>query len=140
MSAIEMNRVAEPYIQARALQHLEKGRIVLLAGGTGNPYFSTDTAAALRALEVGAEAFLKATKVEGVYSADPLKDPSARFYPSLTYREVLEQNLKVLDLAAVALSMAEGLPVIVFNLLKRGNIKDVIMGKHVGTIIAGGSK
>jgi uridylate kinase len=140
LSAVEMNKVAEPYVQARAMRHLEKGRIVLLAGGTGNPYFSTDTAAALRALEVGAEAFLKATKVEGVYSADPVTDPSARFYPSLTYREVLGQNLKVLDMAAVALSMAQSLPIIVFNLLKRGNIRDVIMGKHVGTIIAGGSK
>jgi uridylate kinase len=140
MSAVEMNKVAEPYIQAKALRHLEKGRIVLLAGGTGSPYFSTDTAAALRALEIGAEAFLKATKVEGVYSADPVKDPSACFYPSLTYRDVLEQNLQVLDLAAVALSMAQNLPVIVFNLLKRGNIKEVIMGKQVGTIIAGGSK
>jgi len=140
LSAVEMNKVAEPYVQARAMRHLEKGRIVLLAGGTGNPYFSTDTAAALRALEIGAEAFLKATKVEGVYSADPVTDPSARFYPSLTYREVLGQNLKVLDMAAVALSMAQSLPIIVFNLLKRGNIREVIMGKHVGTIIAGGSK
>jgi uridylate kinase len=139
MSAVEMNKVAEPYIQARALRHLEKGRIVLLAGGTGSPYFSTDTAAALRALEIGAEAFLKATKVEGVFSADPVKDPSARFYAGLTYREVLEQNLQVLDPAAVALCRAQSLPVIVFNLLKRGNIKEVIRGKPVGTTISGGS-
>jgi len=139
LSAVEMNKVAEPYIRARVLRHLEKGRIVLLAGGTGSPYFSTDTAAALRALETGAEAFLKATKVEGVYSADPVKDPSACFYPSLTYREVLERNLQVLDPAAVALCMAQSLPVIVFNLLKRGNIEKVIMGEPVGTIISGGS-
>jgi uridylate kinase len=139
MSAVEMNKVAEPYIRARALRHLDKGRIILLAGGTGSPYFSTDTAAALRALEIGAEAFLKATKVEGLYSADPVKDPSACFYPSLTYREVLEQNLQVMDLAAVALSMEQRLPVIIFNLLKRGNIKRVIMGKQVGTLISGGS-
>jgi uridylate kinase len=139
MSAVEMNKVAEPYIRARALRHLDKGRIILLAGGTGSPYFSTDTAAALRALEIGAEAFLKATKVGGLYSADPVKDPSACFYPSLTYREVLEQNLQVMDLAAVALSMEQRLPVIIFNLLKRGNIKRVIMGKQVGTLISGGS-
>jgi uridylate kinase len=138
MSAVEMSKVAEPYIRARALRHLEKGRIVLLAGGTGSPYFSTDTAAALRALEIGADAFLKATKVEGVYSADPVKDPSASFYPSITYKEVLKRNLQVLDLAAVALSMDQGLPVIVFNFLTRGNIKNVIMGKQVGTLISGG--
>ena len=138
LSAVEMSKVAEPYIRARALRHLEKGRIVLLAGGTGSPYFSTDTAAALRALEIEADAFFKATKVEGVYSADPVKDPSASFYPTLTYREVLEQNLQVLDMAAVALAMEQGLPVIVFNLLKRGNIKKVIMGEQVGTLISGG--
>lgn len=139
MTAVEMNRVAEPYVRARALRHLEKGRIILLAGGTGSPFFSTDTAAALRALETGAEALLKATKVKGVYSADPVKDPSACFYPSLTYREVLERNLQVLDLAAVALSMTQDLPVVVFNLLERGNIEKVIMGEQVGTLISGGS-
>jgi len=139
MSAVEMNKVAEPYIRARAVRHLEKGRIILLAGGTGNPYFSTDTAAALRAMETGAEVFLKATKVDGVYSADPVKVPSAIFYPSLTYRQVLEENLQVLDLAAVALAMAQELPIIVFNLLKRGNIKKVSMGKKTGTLISGGS-
>jgi uridylate kinase len=139
MSAIEMNKVAEPYIRARAVRHLEKGRIILLAAGTGNPYFSTDTAAALRAMETGAEVLLKATKVEGVYSADPVKNPSARFYPRLTYRQVFDENLQVLDLAAVALAMGQGLPIIVFNLLKRGNIKKVIMGKSVGTLISGGS-
>ena len=139
MSAVEMNKVAEPYIRARALRHLEKGRIILLAGGTGSPYFSTDTAAALRALEIGAEALLKATKVKGVYSADPVKEPSALFYPTLTYQEVLERNLKVLDIAAVALSMAQGLPIVVFNLLEWGNIEKVIMGEQVGTLISGGT-
>lgn len=139
MSAVEMNKVAEPYIRARAVRHLEKGRITLLAGGTGNPYFSTDTAATLRAMETEAEVFLKATKVEGVYSTDPVKDPTARFYSSITYREFLDKNLQVLDLAAVALAMGHGLPIIVFDLLKRGNIKKVSMGKPVGTIISGGS-
>jgi uridylate kinase len=139
MSAVEMNKVVEPYIRARAVRHLKKGRIILLAAGTGNPYFSTDTAAALRAMETGAEVLLKATKVDGVYSSDPVKDPGARFYPSLTYRQVLEENLQVLDLAAVALAMGQGLPIIVFNLLKKGNIKKVSMGKQVGTLISGGS-
>jgi uridylate kinase len=139
MSAVEMDKVAEPYIRGRAVRHLEKGRIIVLAGGTGNPYFSTDTAAALRAMETGAEVFLKATKVDGVYSADPVKDPSARFYPRLTYRQVLEENLQVLDLSAVALAMAQGLPIIVFNLLKKGNIKKVSTGTQAGTLISGGS-
>jgi uridylate kinase len=139
MSAVEMDKVAEPYIRARAVRHLEKGRIILLAAGTGNPYFSTDTAAALRAMETGAEVLLKATKVEGVYSSDPVKNPAATFYPRLTYRQVLEENLQVLDLAAVALAMGQGLPIVVFNLLKRGNIKKATMGKQVGTLISGGS-
>jgi uridylate kinase len=139
MSAIEMNKVAEPYIRARAVRHLEKGRIILFAAGTGNPYFSTDTAAALRAMEIGAQVLLKATKVEGVYSADPVKDPFARFYPHLTYKEVIEKNLQALDLAAVALAMGQGLPIIVFNLRKKGNIRDVSLGKQVGTLISGGS-
>lgn len=139
MSAVEMDKVAEPYIRARAVRHLEKGRIILLAAGTGNPYFSTDTAAALRAMETGSEVLLKATKVEGVYSEDPVKNPSARFYPSLTYRRVMEENLQVLDLAAVALAMGQGLPIIVFNLLKRGNIEKAAMGEQVGTLISGGS-
>lgn len=139
MSAVEMDKVAEPYIRARAVRHLEKGRIILLAAGTGNPYFSTDTAAALRAMETGSEVLLKATKVEGVYSEDPVKNPSARFYPSLTYRRVMEENLQVLDLAAVALAMAQGLPIIVFNLLKRGNIEKAVLGEQVGTLISGGS-
>jgi uridylate kinase len=139
MSAIEMNKVAEPYIRARAVRHLEKGRIILLAAGTGHPYFSTDTAAALRAMEMGAQVLLKGTKVEGVYSADPVKDPSARFYSHLTYKEVLEKNLRVLDLAAVALAMGQSLPIIVFNLRKTGNIRSVSLGEQVGTLISGGS-
>jgi uridylate kinase len=140
MSAIEMNKIAEPYIRARAVRHLEKGRIILIAAGTGNPYFTTDTAAALRAMETGADVLLKATKVEGVYSADPVKDPSARFYPHLTYQEVFEKNLQVMDLAAVALAMGQGLPIIVFNLRKKGNIRDVSLGNQVGTLISGGSR
>lgn len=140
MSAIEMNKVAEPYIRARAVRHLEKGRIILIAAGTGNPYFSTDTAAALRAMETGADVLLKATKVKGVYSADPAKDPSARFYSHLTYQEVFEKNLQVMDLAAVALAMGQGLPIIVFNLRKKGNIMNVSMGNQVGTLISGGSR
>ncbi|MBN2033677.1 MAG: UMP kinase [Deltaproteobacteria bacterium] len=138
MSALEMNKVVEPYICARALRHLEKGRVLLLAGGTGCPYFSTDTAAAVRALEIGAEVLLKATKVDGVYSADPVKNASASFYTNLTYREILERNLRALDLTAVVLAMEQGLPVIVFNFLTRGNIRKVITGEKVGTLISGG--
>ena len=137
MSAIDMNKVAEPYIRARAVRHLEKNRIVLLGAGTGNPYFSTDTAAALRAMEIQAEVLLKATKVDGVYDSDPEKNPHARPFAALTYKEVLEKNLKVMDLTAVSLAMGQSLPIIVFNLRKKGNIKRVVYGKHVGTLISG---
>jgi uridylate kinase len=137
MSAIDMNKIAEPYIRGRAVRHLNKGRIVLLGAGTGNPYFSTDTAAALRAMEVGAEVLLKATKVDGVFSSDPEKGVTSKPFATLTYQEVLEKNLQVMDMAAVALAMGQNLPIIVFNLRKKGNIRKVIFGKRVGTIISG---
>jgi uridylate kinase len=134
-SAIEMKEVAEPFIRRRAIRHLEKGRVVIFAAGTGNPYFSTDTAAALRAMEVGAEAILKATKVDGIYDSDPILNPSARLFTTLTYREVLEKNLRVMDTTAITLCMENKLPIIVFNLLRRGNIKKVVLGSSVGSVI-----
>jgi uridylate kinase len=134
-SAIDMREVAEPFIRRRAIRHLEKGRVVIFAAGTGNPYFSTDTAAALRAMEIGAEAILKATKVEGIYDSDPLTNPDAKFFPELTYREVLEKGLRVMDTTAVSLCMENNLPIVVFNLLRRGNIKDVVLGSQVGSVI-----
>jgi uridylate kinase len=134
-SAIDMREVAEPFIRRRAIRHLEKGRVVLFAAGTGNPYFSTDTAAALRAMEISAEAILKATKVDGIYDSDPILNPSAKLFDKLTYREVLEKGLRVMDTTAVSLCMENKLPIIVFNLLRRGNIKDVVMGVKVGTIV-----
>ena len=135
LSAIEMKEVAEPYIRRRAIRHLEKGRVVIFAAGTGNPYFSTDTAAALRAMEIGAEVILKATKVDGIYDADPMKNPSAVLFRSLTYREVLEKDLRVMDTTAVTLCMENRMPIAVFNLLRRGNILDVVMGKSVGSLV-----
>jgi uridylate kinase len=134
-SAIEMKAVAEPFIRRRAIRHLEKGRVVIFAAGTGNPYFSTDTAAALRAMEIGAEVILKATKVDGIYDSDPLLNPSAKLFRSLTYLEVLEKGLRVMDTTAVSLCMENKMPIAVFNLLRRGNIKDVVMGLNVGSII-----
>ncbi|MBN2338357.1 MAG: UMP kinase [Acidobacteria bacterium] len=134
-SAIEMKEVAEPFIRRRAIRHLEKGRVVIFAAGTGLPYFSTDTAAALRAMEIGAEVILKATKVDGIYDSDPMKNPSAVLLRSLTYREVLEKDLRVMDTTAVTLCMENKLPIAVFNLLRRGNILDVVMGKSVGSLI-----
>ena len=126
MSAIEMNRVCEPYVRRRALRHLEKGRIVILAAGTGNPYFTTDTAAALRAIETGCDVVLKATKVDGVYSADPMKDPAATRFDCITYQEVLEKQLKVMDASAISLCMDNNLPIVVFNMRKPGNIARVV--------------
>ena len=140
MSAVEMNKIAEPYIRQKALNHLKRGRIVLFGAGTGNPYFSTDTAAALRAMEINAEVFLKATKVDGVYSADPEKVSSAQFFPRLTYEEFLKKHLQVLDITAVALAMGQDLPIVVFNLRKKGNIKRVTLGQKIGTIISGRSR
>jgi uridylate kinase len=139
LSAIEMNKVAEPYIRQKAVTHLRRGRIVLFGAGTGNPYFSTDTAAALRALEVNAEVLLKATKVDGVYSADPERVSTPQFFPRLTYQEVLKRNLQVLDMTAVTLAMGQNLPIVVFNLREKGNIKRVTLGLKVGTIISGRS-
>jgi len=135
MSAIMMNEVAEPYIRRRAVRHLEKGRVVIFAAGTGNPYFTTDTAAALRAVEIGAEVILKATKVDGVYDADPLTHPKARRYERLTYADILQDRLKVLDATAVSLCMENDLPIIVFDLNKDDNITRVAMGQPVGTLI-----
>src|SRR5258706_9781424 len=125
MSAIEMRQVAEPYIRRRATRHLEKGRVVIFAGGTGNPYFTTDTTASLRAMEIGAEVILKATKVDGVYDADPFKYEGATKFTELTYSEVLNRQLKVMDLTAISLCMEKELPIIVFNIMEKGNIKRV---------------
>jgi len=137
-SAIEMQEVAEPYIRRRAVRHLEKGRVVIFAAGTGNPYFTTDTAASLRAMEIGAEVILKATKVDGVYSDDPVKNKNAVKYPSLTYLEVLQQGLQVMDATATSLCMDNNLPMIIFDLTSRGNIRKVVMGEEIGTIVKGG--
>jgi len=134
-SAIEMRTVAEPYIRRRAIRHLEKGRVVIFAAGTGNPYFSTDTAAALRAIEIGAEAILKATKVDGIYDADPMTHPEARLIENPTYLEVLEKGLRVMDTTAITLCMENKLPIVVFNLLRHGNIRDVVMGAKVGSTV-----
>ena len=137
MSAIDMNKIAEPYIRGRAISHLKKNRIVLIGGGTGNPYFSTDTAAALRAMEINAQVLLKATKVDGVFDSDPEKNPSSQFFKSLTFREFLDKNLLVMDLTAVSLAMGQNLPIIVFNLKKKGNINKAIFGEDIGTLISG---
>jgi uridylate kinase len=135
MTAIEMQKIAEPYIRRKAIRHLEKGRVVIFVAGTGNPYFTTDTAAALRAVEIKADVILKATKVEGVYSADPMKVKSAKKFDSLKYIDVLKKGLKVMDATAVSLCMDNKLPIIVFNLNKEGNIKRVVLGKKIGTIV-----
>jgi uridylate kinase len=139
MSAIAMNEVAEPYIRRRAVRHLEKGRVIILAAGTGNPYFTTDTAAALRAVEIGAQVILKATKVDGVYDADPVQNPEAKRYERLTYSQVLAQRLKVLDATAVSLCMDNDMPIVVFDLNEPENITRVAAGEPVGTLITGGS-
>ncbi len=135
-TAISMHEVAEPYILRRAMRHLEKGRLVIFAAGTGNPYFTTDTAAVLRAQEVHAEVLLKATKVDGLYEADPEKNDDAAFIPSTSYMRVLEKQLKVMDMTAISLAMDNDLPLVVFNLKKADNIRKVILGEHVGTVIA----
>ena len=136
-TAIEMRELAEPFIRRRAMRHLEKGRVVIFAGGTGNPYFTTDTTASLRAMEIGAEAILKATKVDGVYDADPMVNPKARKYDELTYLDVLKKRLKVMDATAISLCMDHQIPIIVFNLKKKGNIRRVILGEKVGTKVRG---
>jgi uridylate kinase len=135
-TAIEMNQVAEPFIRRRAIRHLEKGRIVIFAGGTGNPYFSTDTAASLRAMEIKADAILKATKVDGIYDADPMKVPDAKKYSTLTYMDVLQQGLKVMDSTAISLCQDNNLPIIVFNLNQRGNIRRVVLGEKIGSLVS----
>jgi len=137
MSAIAMNEVAEPYIRRRAVRHLEKGRVALFVAGTGNPYFTTDTAAALRAVEIGAAVLLKATKVDGVYDADPVTNPTARRYAQLQYADLLRDQLKVLDAAAVSLCMENDLPIVVFDLNQPDNITRVAIGEPVGTLISG---
>ena len=134
-TAIQLQQLAEPYIRRRAIRHLEKGRVVIFVAGTGNPYFTTDTTAVLRAIEIGAEAILKATKVDGVYSADPQKDKSARRFTHLSYLDVLNKDLKVMDATAISLSKGNNLPIIVFNLMKPGNIKRVVLGEKIGTIV-----
>ncbi|MBU1006375.1 MAG: UMP kinase [Candidatus Omnitrophica bacterium] len=134
-TAIEMQELAEPYIRRRAVRHLQKGRVVIFVAGTGNPYFSTDTAASLRAIEINADVILKATKVDGVYSADPKKDKTAKKFKELKYIEVLNKGLKVMDATAVSLCMDNKLPIIVFNLTKKGNIKRVISGEKIGTTV-----
>ena len=135
MTAIQIQAVAEPYIRRRALRHLEKNRVVIFVAGTGNPYFTTDTAAALRANEIGAEVIMKATKVDGVYTADPVKNPNAKKYDRLSYMDVLNQNLKVMDSTAISLCMENNMPIMVFNLLTDGNIKKAVMGDKIGTMV-----
>jgi uridylate kinase len=134
-SAIEMNQVAEPFIRRRAIRHLEKERIVIFAGGTGNPYFSTDTAASLRAMEIKADVILKATKVDGIYTADPMLEPSATRFDHISYLQVLEQGLKVMDATAISLCMDNRLPIVVFNLRTPGNIRRAIAGEPVGSLV-----
>lgn len=136
-SAIEMKELTETYIRRKAIRHLEKGRTVIFAAGTGNPYFTTDTAAALRAMEIGAEVILKATKVDGIYSSDPMKDPAAKKYNTVTYIEVLKRGLSIMDSTAVSLCMDNNLPIVVFNLRGSGNIRKLIEGKKIGTLVRG---
>ncbi len=136
-SAIEMKELAESYIRRKAMRHLEKGRTVIFAAGTGNPYFTTDTAAALRAMEIGADVILKATKVDGVYSSDPVKDPSAKKYTTVTYIDVLKKGLSIMDSTAISLCMDNNLPIVVFNLRGKSNIRKILEGKKIGTLVRG---
>ena len=135
-TAIEMNQVAEPFIRRRAIRHLEKGRVVIFAGGTGNPYFSTDTAASLRAMEIKADAIMKATKVDGIYDADPMKVKDAKKFDTLTYMDVLKLGLKVMDSTAISLCKDNNLPIIVFNLNQHGNIRRVVLGEKIGSLVS----
>jgi uridylate kinase len=135
MSAIEMRAVAEPFIRRRAIRHLEKGRAVIFAAGTGNPYFTTDTAAALRAMEIRATVIMKATKVDGIYSADPMKDPTATRYDTISYLEVLEKRLQVMDATAISLCMDNQLPILVFNLRTPGNLRRAVLGEPIGSVV-----
>jgi len=136
LSALEVRQVAEPFLRRRAIRHLEKGRVVIFAAGTGNPYFTTDTAAALRAMEIRAEVLLKATKVDGIYTADPVKDPSAQLIKRIAYLEVLERGLRVMDTTAISLCMDNGLPIVVFNIRARGNIRRLVQGEDVGSMVS----
>lgn len=136
LSAFEMREFCEPYIRRRAIRHLEKGRIVIFVGGTGNPYFTTDTAAALKAVEVKADVILKATKVDGVYSADPVKNPKAKRFEKLNYMDILQNRLKIMDSTAISLCMENSIPIVVFNLFKKGNLKKVVCGKGKKTIVS----
>src|SRR5262252_2894536 len=136
VTAIEMRAVAEPFIRRRAIRHLEKGRVVIFAAGTGNPYFTTDTAAALRAMEIRAEVILKGTKVDGIYTADPMVDKAAKRYDKISYLEVLDRGLKVMDATAISLCMDNKLPIIVFNLRQPGNVRRVVMGEAIGTTVS----
>ncbi|HTY41564.1 MAG TPA: UMP kinase [Thermoanaerobaculia bacterium] len=140
MSAVEIRQIAEPFIRRRALRHLEKGRVVLFVAGTGNPFFTTDSAAALRANEMHADVLLKATKVDGVYDANPDVDPRANFLKTLTYRQALEAGLQVMDAAAVALCMENGIPIKVFNLKVKGNIQRVVLGEDIGSLVTAGEQ
>lgn len=135
MTSVRTEAVAEPYIRRRAIRHMEKGRVIILAGGTGNPYFTTDTAAALRAIEIGAEVVMKGTKVDGVYDDDPVKNPSAKMFNSLSYMDVIKKKLKVMDTTAVSLCMENRLPIMVFNLQTKGNLKRIILGEKLGTVV-----
>ncbi len=138
LSAIEMRAVAEPYIRRRAIRHLEKGRVVIFAAGTGNPFFTTDTAGALRAVEIGADAIMKATKVDGIYSADPKKDATACHLPRVTYIDALNRRLQVMDTTAISLCMENALPIVVFDLTRPGNIRRIVLGEPVGSIVSSG--
>ena len=138
-TAIQMQQIAEPYIRRRAIRHLEKGRVVIFGAGTGNPYFTTDTTAALRAVEIGAQAILKATKVDGIYSADPFKDPAATRFERLAYLEVLQRGLEVMDNTALTLCMDNGLPILVFDMNVPGNIRRVVWGERIGTYVGNGA-
>ncbi len=135
MTAIQMSSIAEPYIRRRAVHHLEKNRVIIFVAGTGNPYFTTDTAAALRAKEINADVILKATKVDGVYTSDPLKNPKAKKFNELRFIDVLKRNLKVMDATAISMCMDNNMPIIVFNLLEKGNIKRVVLGENIGTTV-----
>ncbi|MEY4660801.1 MAG: hypothetical protein RLZZ42_753 [Bacteroidota bacterium] len=135
LSAIKMEQVAEPYIRRRAIRHLEKHRIVIFGAGTGNPYFTTDTAGSLRAIEIGADVILKGTRVDGIYSADPEKDPNATKYESMSFRECIDKNLKIMDMTAFTLCMENNLPIIVFDMNKEGNLKRLILGEQIGTLV-----
>ena len=137
LSAIDIQQVAEPYIRRRAIRHLEKGRVVIFACGTGNPFFTTDTAASLRGAEIGAEAILKATNVDGVYTADPRKDPNAKLYEEVSFKEALDNDLKVMDATALSLCRENSIPIIVFNLNQAGNIRRAVLGEKIGTFVGG---